>query len=229
MGSIFSVSSLAIAVGAISICSVGALAVPNEDGGHNDIWVTSSNGQLVTGGWDDTTGEVTNPTQRVFEADFGADPFFPFSGDEPGIGSDLIGSTLYLTISAGLGAWTGTGFELSTSMVSMSYGGQSGDTASGGFFNFLVTQGLDLHAEFALSGPGGEDPSSGLYLATFRFESAGFADSAPLWVVFNLGMSEADHEAAVVWVESNLLPAPGVMAIAALSAITGAGSRSRRR
>jgi len=225
----FSIPSLALTVGAIGTCSVGALAIPDEEGGHADIWVTSSSGQLVTGAWDHTSGEVTNPAQRVFEAEFGEDPSFPFSGDEPGIGSNLVGSTLSLHILPTLGAWTGTNFTLSTSMLSMSYGGQSGDTASGGFFNFLVTEGLDLHAEFALSGSGGEDPAAGIYLATFRFMSADFAQSAPLWVVFNLGMSEEDHEAAVEWVEMNLVPTPGVLAIAALSAVTGSRSRSRRR
>ena len=70
---------------------------------HTDLWITSSNGILVTGGWDHLTGEVVNPSQRVFEAEFGIDPAFPFSTDEPGIGSDLVGTTLTMNLLAGLG------------------------------------------------------------------------------------------------------------------------------
>ena len=197
--------------------------------GHLDIWVTASGGQLVTGGWDHGSGEVVNPSQRVFEAELGVDPAFPFSGDEPGIGSDLVGTVLTLELSQTLGAWDGTGFAFSTSSLFASYGGQTASTATGGSFSFTVTAGLDLHPEFTLAGPGGGDPENGIYLAAFRFGAPGTATSEAFWVVFNLGMSEAEHGAAVEWAEANLVPAPGVLAAAALAGITGARSRTRRR
>ena len=65
--------------------AAAALAMPAlAEEGHEDIWVTSSGGQLVTGGWDHETGEITSPFLRVFKADMGEDPEFPFSIDEPG-------------------------------------------------------------------------------------------------------------------------------------------------
>ena len=191
---------------------------------HADIWVTSSAGQLVTGGWDHETGTVINPDQRVFEGELGLDPSFPFSGDEPGIGSDLIGSTIRLRVLNSLGAWNGSGFDFSTSTLTVGYGGQTADTASGGFVSFNVTTGLDLHPEFSLSGAGATDPANGIYLATFRFASNGFTESEAFWVVLNLGMSEQDHEAAVAWAEMNLVPAPGAIALLGM-----AGLMRRRR
>jgi opacity protein-like surface antigen len=191
---------------------------------HADIWVTQIGGQLVTGGWDHETGTVVNPSQRVFEGELGADPSFPFSGDEPGIGSNLVGATLTMKLSPTLGAWNGAAFVFSTSALPASYGGQSASTGSGGSFNFLVTSGLDLHPEFTLSGPGTSDPSNGIYLATFEFSANGLATSEAFWVVFNLGMSEEEHEAAVEWVEMNLVPAPGALAL-----LGAAGLMRRRR
>ena len=221
-------------VRSIAIASLASLALPSAataalQKGHLDIWVTASGGQLVTGGWDHETGQVVNPSQRVFEGELGLDPEFPFSGDEPGIGSDLVGTTLSMNLSSTLGAWDGSGFVFSTGALTASYGGQSASTGTGGSFSFLVTAGLDLHPEFAVSGPDGGDPADGIYLATFDFGAPGLAASAPFWIVLNLGMSEAEHGAAVEWAEANLVPAPGVLAAAALAGITGARSRTRRR
>jgi hypothetical protein len=113
-------------------------------------------------------------------------------------------------------------------MLTASYGGQSASTGTGGSFSFLVSAGLDLHPEFTLSGPGATDPANGIYLAAFRVSAAGFGQSDTFWIVFNLGMPEADHEAAVEWVESNLVPAPGALAMLALGTVM-ARSRTRRR
>ncbi len=207
--------------------AAAALAMPAlAEEGHEDIWVTSSGGQLVTGGWDHETGEITSPFLRVFKADMGEDPEFPFSIDEPGIGSDLIGSSLSFRMLAGLGAWNGSGFSAASEGLSVAYGGTNFDSLLGGAFNFSVTQGLDLHAGFTLFGPGGADPANGIYLSSFVFESAGLQSSEVFYIVWNLGMSEADHDAAIDWVTASV-PAPGGMALAA--ALGLAGRRSRRR
>jgi hypothetical protein len=209
----------------IAITSMLAIAsAASADVVHADIWVTSLGGRLVTGGWDHETGDIISPGQRVFEGELGLDPSFPFSGDEPGIGSDLVGASVRLHVLNTLGAWNGSGFDFASSMLTVGYGGQSADTASGGFVSFMVTAGLDLHPEFTLSGPGATDPASGIYLATFRFGSNGLADSEAFWVVLNLGMSEEEHEAAVEWVEVNLVPAPGAIALLGV-----AGLMRRRR
>ncbi|MBM4111703.1 MAG: hypothetical protein FJ254_10210 [Phycisphaerae bacterium] len=193
---------------------------------HEDIWVTSSNGALTTGGWDHSTGEITSPFLRVFKADMGADPSFPFSIVEPGIGSDLIGSSLTFRMLQGLGAWNGNGFSTANEGLLVGYGGSSFDSITGGSFGFTVTPGIDLHAEFTLFGANDTDPANGIYLSSFVFESEGLQSSEVFYIVWNLGMSEADHDAAIDWVSSSV-PAPGALALGGLLGL--GGRRSRRR
>jgi hypothetical protein len=200
-------------------------AMADEKEPHLDIYVQSLNGSLFTGGWDHDTGEIVAPELRVFEAEFGIDPTFPFSTDEPGIGSILVGTTLSMNLLAGLGAWNGNGFDGTSAFLLASYGGQDAFSTTGGSFSFLVSEGLDLHPEYTLLGSGNTDPSNGIYLAAFTFSSVGLADSETFYAVFNLGMSEEEHSAAVAWVETNMVPAPGSLALLALA---GAARRRRR-
>lgn len=174
------------------------------DGALGDVWISSVGGTLVTGGFDHSTGTVINPSRRVFAADFGIDPAFPFSTDEPGFASDLIGSTMTVNLLQGLGRWNGAGFDAAASSLFASYGGQDATSTAGGSFSFLVTAGLDLHPEFTLV-----DPFDGIYLASFTASAAGYGDSATFYVLFNIGESETDHDAAIEWTEANLVPAPG--------------------
>jgi hypothetical protein len=215
-----SLSLVTVATLAGGIHSLTSLA--HADGVLGDVWISSVGGALVTGGYDHTTETVTNPSQRVFAADFGEDPAFPFSTDEPGFTSDLVGSTLTVNLLQGLGIWSGNviGFDGAISSLSVSYGGQTATTASGGSFSFLVSEDLDLHPDFTIT-----IPFDGIYLASFTVSGAGLATSEIFWVVFNLGSDEADHDAAIEWVESNLIPAPGALALLGLAGL----ARRRRR
>ena len=196
------------------VASLGSVA--HADGALGDVWISSLNGTLITGGFDHTTGTVINPSQRVFAADFGIDPAFPFSTDEPGFASDLLGSTVAINLLQGLGRWNGAGFDAATSSLFASYGGQDATSTAGGSFGFLVTAGLDLHPEFTLV-----DPLDGVYLASFTASSAGYATSESFYVLFNLGESEIDHDEAIEWVEANLVPAPGAFALLAAGVLAG--------
>ena len=210
----------------LSIIAVAALAVAPSalaEEVHADIWVSARDGALFTAGWDHASGQVINASQRVFEGELGIDPDFPFSGDEPGIGSNLLGITITMNVLQGLGAWNGDGFDASSAFLTASYGGQSGSTNAGGSFSFVVTNGLDLHPEYTLAGASG-DPVNGIYLASFTFSAAGYQSSEVLYTVLNLGESEASHEAAVEWAEANLVPAPGALAL-----LGAAGLLRRRR
>jgi len=221
----FSLPLIATLSVATAFGAIGATARADEGEAHKDIWVYASNGALRTGSWDHDTGKVTGLAERVFKAEFGEDPKFPFSIDEPGIGSDLVGSTLTMNLLQGLGAWNGNGFGGANAYLLASYGGQDAFSTTGGSFSFLVTQGLDLHAEFTVFGLGDANPANGIYLAAFTFASAGLATSETFWIVFNLGLDEKDHDAAAAWVEANLVPAPGALALLALG---GALLRRRR-
>ena len=191
------------------VAGISALdSTARADGELGDVWISSVAGTLVTGGFDHTTGTVINPSQRVFAAEFGIDPAFPFSTDEPGFTSDLLGNTMTVNLLQGLGRWNGAGFDAATSSLFASYGGQDASSTSGGSFSFLVTAGLDLHPEFTLV-----DPLGGVYLASFTASTAGFATSETFYVLFNLGESEIDHDEAIEWVEANIVPAPGALAL----------------
>jgi hypothetical protein len=56
----------------------------------------------------------------------------------------------------------------------------------------------------------GNEPAAGIYLLSLELTSsdATIADSQPLFVVYNNGLSEATHDAAIEWVEANLVPIP---------------------
>jgi hypothetical protein len=210
-------SFLARSASLIALAGVYSLgSVAHADGALGDVWISSLNGTLITGGFDHTTGTVINPSQRVFAADFGIDPTFPFSTDEPGFTSDLLGSTVTINLLQGLGRWNGAGFDAATSSLFASYGGQDATSTAGGAFGFLVTTGLDLHPEFTLV-----DPLDGVYLASFTASSAGYATSESFYVLFNLGESEIDHDEAIEWVEANLVPAPGALALLAAGVLAG--------
>lgn len=193
---------------------------------HPDAFLWQFGGQLRSASWNHATGEIIDSNARVFAADFGEDHEFPFSIDEPGFGSDLLDTTLSISVLSGVSAWNGSLFESFTgAAITAEYGGQSGSTASGGSFNFLVTAGLDLHPFFTISGDAGNDPTTGVYLLAMQASADGYATSETFWVVFNLGADEADHDAAIDWVQGNLVPAPGALAVFALAV----GPRRRRR
>lgn len=205
---------------AAAVAGVSALdSTARADGELGDVWISSVAGTLVTGGFDHATGTVLNPSQRVFAAEFGIDPAFPFSTDEPGFTSDLLGSTMTVNLLSGLGRWNGAGFDAATSSLFASYGGQDASSTTGGSFSFLVTAGLDLHPEFTLVDPL-DVPLNGIYLASLTASTAGYATSETFYVVFNLNESELDHEEAIEWVEANIVPAPGALALLAAGLVT---------
>ena len=100
-------------VSSIVAASISSVTFADKKAPHADIWVTALGGSLVTGGWDDVSGEVIAPSLRVFEGELGLDPLFPFSGDEPGIGSDLVGTTLTMNLLQGISVWNGSGYTTS--------------------------------------------------------------------------------------------------------------------
>lgn len=198
----------------------------HAEGGHLDPFVWAQNGRIEIGAWDDDENTLHAPMWRVFGADLGEDPDFPFSIDEPGIRSNLNGLTFSLDLDAGLQAWNGSAFASSMSSMSVAYGGSAIGTAGGGSLSFLVGDDFHAHPDFTLAGLAGADPTPGIYLISFRVSSVGYGTSDRFWIAFNLGMDEADHDAAIEWVEANLVPAPGALAVMGVMLV---GGRRRRR
>jgi hypothetical protein len=168
------------------------------------------------------------PVERVFGSELGSIEFGPFGNDEPGYFTDSLteGTAIGFNIRAELKRWNGAGFDgsIDETMTMAKFFGTPGEisrTTSSGFvggFDFATVTGggFDEHLAQILNGSGG-DPSDGIYLLELELTSPSFTTSDPFWVVFNLNQDEVDHDAAIDWVVSNLVPAPGAMAPLALA------------
>lgn len=210
-------------VGALAL-SVPALA---DEGQHLDVFIASVGGTLTTSGIDHETDRIVAPGLRVFGVEFGEDPLFPFAAFDPGFQSNLTDTSIALNLYAGLGLWNGAGFDAAPVDLFMSYGPYLAGTGSGGSAVFTFEDDLHVHPDFFLDESGGE-PAAGIYLASFNVAADGYQSSETFWVVFNLGMSEEDHDAAIEWTEANLVPAPGAISLLGLL-MASRQARSRRR
>jgi hypothetical protein len=67
----------------------------------------------------------------------------------------------------------------------------------------------------------------GIYLLALSMEgvSPGLLESPSFYVVFNLGQSEEDHDAAIDWVHANLVPVPSMLLVLGAAVLV----RPRRR
>lgn len=205
-----------------------ACSFASADEEHYDIGVWNDNGTLMTGGFDHDTETLAVQNLRVFEAEFGEDPTFPYSTDEPGIGGVaadiglMEGSVIEMNVSAGLGVWNGSGFNYGTAnTMTIDYGPTSVDTVTGGTLNFLVTEDFDLHPIWSVN----EQAAPGAYLVELTAAMDGYNTSESFYVVFNLGLDEEAYEESVDWVNDNIIPAPGVLALLGMG---GLAVRRRR-
>jgi hypothetical protein len=192
-----------------------------------DVYLSGVDGRVVTSGFSDATNTVVAPGQRVFASVLGEDPEFPFSGDEPGIRGALDDVTVSLHLLAGLWRWNGAGYDASDAALGVEFGGSAMSTLAGGTIDFFATPGSHIHPGYTLSGPGGADPSSGIYLAAFTAGATGLGTSETFWIVFDLGEGGAAHAAAFAWTQENFVPAPGALALLGLAPLMGRRARSR--
>ncbi|MBX3364140.1 MAG: hypothetical protein KF866_05180 [Phycisphaeraceae bacterium] len=213
-------------------CTIGLaalLSAPVSAGDDGDIAVGNFNGVLMTGLGDDDDGSAVFP-ERVFAGElidqggviFTDDPGFlgPFGdGFDPG-------TRIGFNVLKAVREWNGSDFHtISLNSFNISLGMFSINTPMTDSF----TAGFDLvadasvdfdeHAFFTLF-----DDAPGIYLLELELTATGFAPSLPFWIVFNYGLDEEDHEAAIHWVEDNLVPAPGTLAL-----LLFAGAARRRR
>jgi hypothetical protein len=195
---------------------------------HSDVLIeVSGDNRLVTG--NENAGFVPS---RVFGAEFGEIPLDPYFAAEPGFEIEdgnpwfTDGDTFGFNITADLRAWTGSGFGPvpDSETLTLEKGSQSRTAGTGtgfvGGFTFAIADalgGIHEDLEFLLNGsdgnnlPGdGEEPDPGVYLLEWELttSAAGIETSLPFWLVFNNGQDEAVHDAAIEWVEQNLVPEP---------------------
>lgn len=214
--------------------ALGGVSMPE----HFDTWLRVENNRVVTGAiGEGSPGQPIAEHWRVFGAEIGEDPAFPYSAFEPGF------QTLASPFTAGaiwnfrvldtLGQWNGDGFDAGSATMTIAFGLVEITTGNGGVEGFSFASDADGvlhdHFDFTLNGPGNGIPERGIYLLplTIRGISPMYAESEPFWFVFNFGMDEREHEMAIEWVQDNLVPAPGALALLAAAGF-GAGSRRRR-
>ncbi len=169
---------------------------------------------------------VISPT--VLGADLSADN--SFATDEPGYDSDPgtfdPGSSIGFNILQPLALWNGSGFDdLNPTIdetLAITYAFSAAnidrrDTAAGPVDGFTVPVNGEgawhRHLTYTLLGDGGsitDAPDDGIYklaLALFASDD-NIADSNPFSIVFNLGLSENEHDAAIAFALQPASPDP---------------------
>ena len=198
-----------------SIASIAAAAASVQTfAQHSDITISVENGRIVTSA-DLGAGPVA---QRVFSADFGALGVPDFT-DEPGFiaapGTFAFGSRTGFNLTAGLRRFNGSACEpvvherIEAAFLTLS--AVIGANPAPGIDLAVQSDGAwHRHFNFTLFADGGKLPASGIYVAELElFSNDGVtAPSAPFWIVFNDERSEAEHDAAIAWVEEHLATTP---------------------
>ncbi|PHQ82759.1 MAG: hypothetical protein COB69_00815 [Phycisphaera sp.] len=207
-------------------------------GQHADMMlIRDAGGNLVTGAYDFDAGAIVNTNQRVFDAEFdifgttdepgfnalssGNVPagFLPLAGNTAvsftGKAFEIGGTMSNLWHWDGIGAVDfgliadGTTLNVSkapSSVFSMDLGGSGSDVAGFDIDTTSADGFLHKHIDFSLINSSGA--SAGLYLWAFTLENEG-ASTASFWFVHGFDFhDEPQHEAAVDWVQANLVPTP---------------------
>ncbi len=208
-------ASAAIAAASVAFAAISpALAHDGDIGLH-----------VVAGAIQTTTvgPEGLGPPTRVFGAEFGLEGV-PGQTSEPGFeglpGTFDPATRIGFNFMGPLLVWNGSGFQ-ATNMDDP----PAGELLKGTFLSLNATSdmgpapGFDLAVQAdggwhrhitwtLLPEAGAEVPDTGVYLMEFQLYSTdpavGTSDS--FWIVFNNDASEEEHDAAIEWVEANLLP-----------------------
>ena len=229
----------------LAFLSVLATLASAASAQHVDIRPYVSSGQIVTAG-----GEGDTPT-RAFGYDFGETVGDPYVIGDPGFnaasGTGLTpGSGLRFNVLSSLGYWNGAGVEASFSAtpahesIRFNFGGsntlvtdESGAQAGFLLQNVASDGSIHRHLNTFLNGADGNavagdgtEPAAGIYAVLLELTSsdAGIAASEPFYLVFNNGLEEAPHDAAMESLSASLVPEPTT-----LTAVAAAGAALLRR
>lgn len=219
--------SMIMPVAGFLVIAAPALAQLDHEG---DVGWTIRGGKLVPGRVvDNGMGETVLPGRRVFASEFiEVGPLVVT--DEPGMAGEagvFPNTSLQFNISGPVLAWDGGAFTSpSLETISVEFGPNSATSGAGavpGFGIPIGPAGFDEHYEFFLNAPSG----TGIYLLPMDFSLADPNVNAAktLYIVFNYNDSELEHDEAIDWTVTNLVPSPDV----GLAGIGGMLLARRRR
>ncbi|MEO0715572.1 MAG: hypothetical protein AAFY58_01130 [Planctomycetota bacterium] len=208
---------------------VASPALASEDHDHEhegDVFLVIENDQIVTGILDEGVFE----TERVFGVEFGE--ILPGVADEPGFdnfaGTFAPASEIAANFMSELTAWNGTDLSPAAESLIFEFGPESFTSSTG----FVPGIGIPVeangewhnHYDMLIS----DALAIGVYVMEMELVSTqtGLAGSESFWFVFNNGDSETNHDAAIDYVESVLVPTP---AAATMFAVAGVSILRRRR
>ncbi|MFM9957404.1 MAG: hypothetical protein ACKVZJ_04975 [Phycisphaerales bacterium] len=225
-----------IGMGVLAFACGAACAGPMKEP-HFDVLIEVVGGTLATAaiGEDEDPASIV-PGVRVFPAELGEFPFGPGQGDEPGFQGFNFpqGVTFTFDIRSALGEWNGSEVVVSdntmTVAASLADPGLPNVTSGAGFVpGFVFTSAgadgrIHQHVELGLNSALTTD--IGVYVLELQVSAPGYGTTPAFWFVLNNGASEEAHDAAVEWVELNLVPTPGA---AAAMGLAGAAMLRRRR
>lgn len=224
----------------IGLIGLGALAGAAQGHDEGDIGLLWNGLNIVTAVADDADGSFTDFGEFVFAAELEDLGGGFFGGDEPGffttdgptntVGAFDVGTEISYQTMAALRVWNGTDFSgianpqlaqdaqgdtILTPLSDMTVAG-FGWTYNGGDF--------DEHPDYGLV-----NPEAGIFLWEIRFTAtaatgAELDTTDSIFVVFNNGLSELEHEEAIEWVEKNL-PAPSGLALLGMGGVLAARRR----
>lgn len=222
---------------------------------HADIRPYVQDNQLHTAGFVDATSSIL-PNSRVFGYDFREDPLDPFFIQDPGFNASATsgipgGSQLLFNIvgAASLGLpsnlsyWDGTGQVVFGAVpngetLTLKFGSQSrlADNSTATVAGFSIqtataSGSIHRHLESILSAASG-DPAAGIYLLALDLLSSDTAiqKSDPFFIAYNNGLDEEVHDAAIDWVQENLVvpePSTIVLMVGLTLLANGFGMRKR--
>ncbi len=221
----------------ISVFAAGASAQK-----HGDIAPLVENGRIVTWlGIDDPPPGMLIGPERVFGAEFlDPGPGLPIINNEPGYlglaGNPLEGFSLGFNVRTWLRPWdlggqafpdlpASTTITLSAPILGAVTTPQTATVVPGLTIPMLPVGGFDFHFDHELNAN-----TPGIYLLELELftNRPGTQNSLPFWVVFNYGLPEPEHEAAIEWVRNNLVPAPGAIVLCGAAGLFVARRRPER-
>ncbi len=182
---------------------------------HADILVSVGQGQLQIAALDGVTGVATPAS--VFAADLG-ETGIPHYIDEPGVlahaGALPVGSTIGFEVFGPLLQWDGASFVetdaggcVDGETMTIQFASLLRETACADVSGFALSVqadgGFHKHYVFGVQPDVAGVIQNAVYALqlVLRSNDPVVADSAPLWIVFNDGMSEIEHDAAIAFLE----------------------------